>query len=133
MTKKTWWPWAVAGGLLAGTLSGWVTIPGVEARTARWLARDVHPAPSFYVPDAKEWTLKIWDKTGATYTPYDTSTSEEKFPWRAYKPGEVVLPFLVRVEYGWMQEDRSGGGGHVWFLGFFGLSLRIATTTSWQS
>jgi hypothetical protein len=131
--KRKWLPWAIAGALLLGSLSAWITIPGVEARTAKWLARDIRPCPVFYVPDAKEWTLKIWDRTGARYISYDTSSGEEKFPWRAYKPGEVIFPFLVRVEYGWMQEGDLGGGGHIWYLGLFGLSFRLATTTSWQS
>jgi hypothetical protein len=131
--KKKWLPWVIAGIPLAGCLSAWVNIPGVEARTARWLAHDVRPCQSFYVPDAREWTLKVWDKTGARYIPYDSSTNKEHFPWRAYKPGEVLFPFLARVEYGWMQEPLVGGGGHVWYLCFFGLSFRVATTTSWAS
>ncbi|HLF92795.1 MAG TPA: hypothetical protein VJB14_04995 [Planctomycetota bacterium] len=134
MTRKVRVAWWIVGGLLLGSFSAWVSIRSCETKTARWLAYDVRPSPRFYVPDATEWTVKIWKLTGSDFVPYDTSTGrEEKFPWRVYKPGEVILPFLARVEYGWMQEGEVGGGGHVWFLGFFGLSIRIATTTSWQS
>lgn len=124
----------IAGGVLLGSFSAWVSIRSCETRTARWLAYEVGPAPRFYVPDATEWTVKIWKLTGSDFVPCDTSASrEEKFPWRVYKSGEVILPFLARVEYGWMQESGVGGGGHVWFLCFFGLSIRIATTDTWAS
>lgn len=124
----------VAGGALLGSFSAWVSIRSCEHKTARWLAYEVRPSPRFYVPDATEWTEKVWKATGASFIPYDTSVvREEKFPWRAYKPGEVILPFLARVEYGWMQEGELGGGGHIWYLGLFGLSIQIATTHSWAS
>ena len=120
------------GTFLGGVLSAWLTIPGIEARTAVWLARDVRPTPSFYVKDSSEWTLKVWRKTGADFIPDEASpTTPAKYPWRQYKPGEVILPFLARVEYGWAQEGEVGGGGHVWFLCLFGLSLRLGTSALW--
>ena len=123
----------IVGGLLLGSFSAWVSIRSCETKTARWLAYEVRPEPRFYVPDATEWTVKIWKLTGSEFIPYDTATCrEEKFPWRIYKPGEVILPFLTRVEYGWMQEAQVGRGGHIWFIGLFGLSIRVATTTTWQ-
>ena len=134
MKRRPSIPVLVVGVLLLGSSSAWVSIRSCEIKTARWLAYEVRPSPVFYVPDATEWTDKVWNATGADFRGYDTSLSgEEKFPWRRYKHGEVILPFLVRVEYGWMQGGELGEGGQVWYLGLFGLSIRIATTTSWQS
>ncbi|HXX92166.1 MAG TPA: hypothetical protein VEN81_00945 [Planctomycetota bacterium] len=122
------------GIFVGGILSAWLTIAGIEARTARWLARDVRPAPFFYVKDTSPWTLKVWRGTGANFIPYEASpTTPERFPWRQYRPGEVILPFLARVEYGWAQEGDLGGGGHIWFFCLFGLSLRLGTTELWSA
>jgi len=124
----------VVGVFIGGILSAWLTIAGIEARTALWLARDVRPTPVFYVKDTSPWTLKVWRKTGANFIAYEASpTSPERFPWRQYRPGEVILPFLARVEYGWAQEGELGGGGHVWFFCLFGLSLRLGTSQLWAT
>ena len=111
-----------------------LAIQGQEMMTADKVTLRLNVVAGFRIADPVAATMKVWRKTGTNFIAVESSpTTPERLPWRQYKPGEVILPFLARVEYGWAQEGGVGGGGHVWFLCLFGLSLRLGTSTLWST
>jgi hypothetical protein len=58
--------------------------------------------------------------------------SHGKPPW-FYCRTSAAFPFIVRVETGWLAQPLMGGGSESLYFWFFGTTVRIRHTDTWQS
>lgn len=110
-----------------GYVSANQSILECENRTARQLAEN----HSFWIlrNDHTEEACKIFARVRADFQ--ICRRPSVQFPWRLVNPGRTKMPFVVAVEYGWVEEPQVGQGGQKVYFCLFGYCIEVSDAITW--
>jgi hypothetical protein len=126
--------------LIAGYGSDLVSLRMCERRTASWIAFDIYQGQKFFTLKPKPGdlihlssdSLSIFKAVGAHVQPYTYSDPQfDGFPWGDVHRAAIRMPFVVSVEYGYVEVPTSGSGGTKFFFCLFGFVIPVSDHNSW--
>jgi hypothetical protein len=133
-----------------GYISAVLSRPACEVRAARMLMAGPLDGKHFYLRRNDKNSIRIFRKAGGEFTQfvYSVPAPHEPLTWpdgravpslddggqTAYvSPARVTFPFLVSVRCGAQWASLAGHGGTTYYIGLFGIPIKIFTWSEWVS
>jgi hypothetical protein len=110
-----------------GYLSNWISKRRCESATARWLASSFQDAPQVFCVG---WSNSVdpallFPKNTVIMNNSQKKKRGDNIPVLVLNDAELVIPFVVRVNWTWYTSGLRGSLGVDWYACFLGLHVKI--------